>query len=87
MDLISARAREIKYVLTVEENAVSGGFGSAVLEKLAEAGVERMKFKMLGIPDEFIEQGPQSLLRQKLGLDAEGIARDALTLVRSIHHA
>ncbi|HDH06406.1 MAG TPA: 1-deoxy-D-xylulose-5-phosphate synthase [Nitrospirae bacterium] len=87
MDLISARAREIKYVLTVEENAVSGGFGSAVLEKLAEAGVEGVKLKMIGLPDEFIEQGPQSLLRQKLGLDAEGIARDALTLVRSIHHA
>ena len=87
MDMISARAREIKYVLTVEENAVSGGFGSAVLEKLADAGVEGVKLKMIGIPDKFIEQGTQSLLRQKLGIDAEGIAREALTLVRSIHHA
>ncbi|GBD96149.1 MAG TPA: 1-deoxy-D-xylulose-5-phosphate synthase [Nitrospirae bacterium] len=87
MDMISARAREIKYVLTVEENAVSGGFGSAVLEKLADAGVEGVKLKILGLPDRFIEQGPQTLLRQKLGIDAEGIAREALTLVRSIHHA
>jgi 1-deoxy-D-xylulose-5-phosphate synthase len=36
---------------------------------------------MLGLPDRFIEQGPQNLLRQQLGLDAEGIAREALVLV------
>ncbi len=80
IDLIAARAGEIRNVLTVEENSLSGGFGSAVLEKLTEIGMSGLTFKMLGLPDTFIEQGPQNLLRKRLGLDAEGIAREALSL-------
>ena len=82
-DLISSLARNIKYILTVEENAVSCGFGSAVLEYLSQSGIEGLKIKLLGIPDTFIEQGPQNLLRKKLGLDAEGIAREAMALIKS----
>jgi 1-deoxy-D-xylulose-5-phosphate synthase len=81
IDLIARHARENRHVLTVEENAVSGGFGSAVLEELTKIAISELKFKMLGLPDRFIEQGPQNLLRQQLGLDAEGIAREALVLV------
>ena len=81
IELISDRAKNIKHILTVEENAVSGGFGSAVLEELTQSGTGWIKFKMLGIPDRFIEQGPQGLLRKQLGLDAEGIAREALALL------
>ncbi|MEW6714815.1 MAG: transketolase C-terminal domain-containing protein, partial [Nitrospirota bacterium] len=81
ISLISRLAKEIKTILTVEENTVSGGFGSAVLEELNKAGVEGLKIKMLGIPDRFIEQGTQSILRKKLGLDAEGIAKEALALI------
>ncbi|MBI5674682.1 MAG: 1-deoxy-D-xylulose-5-phosphate synthase [Nitrospirae bacterium] len=80
IDLISQLARETKIILTVEENTVSGGFGSAVMEELNKAGVDGLKIKMLGIPDRFIEQGTQSILRKKLGLDAEGIAKEALAL-------
>jgi 1-deoxy-D-xylulose-5-phosphate synthase len=80
-DTILPRVREIKRVLTVEENAVAGGFGSAVLEALTNAGVEGTKFTMLGIPDTFIEHGTQTALRKSLGLDAEGIARKALAMV------
>lgn len=81
ISLISKLAKEIKTILTVEENTVSGGFGSAVLEELNKAGVDGLKIKILGIPDRFIEQGTQSILRKKLGLDAEGIAKEALALV------
>ncbi len=81
MDLISTLAEKIKYILTVEENAVSGGFGSAVMEELVKAGIDGLKFKILGLPDRFIEQGPQNLLRKELGLDAEGIAKEALDLI------
>ena len=81
ISLISRLAKEIKTILTVEENTVSGGFGSAVLEELNKAGVEGLKIKMLGIPDRFIEQGTQSILRKKLGLNAEGIAKEALALI------
>ena len=50
-----------------------GGFGSAVLEALAEEGVTHLPTKVLGLPDWYIEQGPQDLLREKYGLTAEGI--------------
>ncbi len=78
--LIASLAKEIKCVLTVEENTVSGGFGSNVLECLSSRDIPGLKVRLLGLPDTFIEHGPQSVLRRKLGLDAEGIAREALQL-------
>ncbi len=80
-NLIISLAKEIKNVITVEENAVAGGFGSAVLEELTAAGVNNIKMKLIGVPDEFLEHGPQSMLRKKLGLDAEGIAAEARELL------
>ncbi|MDH5526006.1 MAG: 1-deoxy-D-xylulose-5-phosphate synthase [Nitrospirota bacterium] len=73
-------AAETGYLLTVEENALAGGFGSAVLECLERHNVTA-RVKRLGIPDRFIEQGPQPVLRADLGLDAEGIADAARLLV------
>ena len=81
MDLISTHAKETGLVLTVEENTVAGGFGSALLEGLTGIGIEGVKFRMLGLPDEFIEHASQGFLRNKLGLDAEAIAREALAFV------
>jgi len=75
-------AQDIKCVLTVEENTILGGFGSAVLEYLTELGIKDLRIKRLGIPDRFIEQGSQGLLRKRLGLDAEGIAREAIGLIK-----
>ncbi|MHB8717662.1 MAG: 1-deoxy-D-xylulose-5-phosphate synthase [Candidatus Dormibacteria bacterium] len=60
-------------VVTVEDGTLSGGFGDAVLEALAAAGVE-MAVLRLGLPDSFIEHGAQSLLLEELGLTAEGVA-------------
>ena len=61
-------------LVTVEENALQGGFGSAVLELLAEEQAFDIRIKRIGIPDRFIEHGSQAQLRKDLGLDAEGIA-------------
>lgn len=72
--LILAEARRTGCVVTVEENALLGGFGSAVLELLEEEGITGVRIKRLGIPDLFVEQGGQAQLRKDLGLDAEGIA-------------
>ena len=66
-------AKRVRYVVTVEEGCKIGGFGSAVLETLSEAGVTDVKTKVLGLPDWYIEQGPQDLLRERYGLTAEGI--------------
>lgn len=85
--LIGSLAKEIKHVLTVEENTIEGGFGSAVLEHLLEFNIEGLRIKRLGLPAEFIEHGSQELLRGKLGLDAKGIAKEALKLIGKREYA
>lgn len=80
-ELICSLTSEIKRLVTVEENALQGGFGSAVLELLEENGLRDIKVKRLGIPDAYVEHGPQNLLRHKYGIDAEGIFQAALTLL------
>jgi len=72
-NLICDWAKRIGKVLTVEENALLGGFGSAVLELLQEQGLFSIQVKRLGIPDLFVEHGPQTLLRAKYGIDENGI--------------
>jgi len=59
----------------VEENVLQGGFGSAVLEMLAEKNMTGVQVKRLGIPDEFVEHATQAQLRKQYGLDEEGIIR------------
>jgi len=81
--LITGLARHIKYVVTVEENTLCGGFGSNVVALLSrlksKSGVEN-QIKNLGLPDEFIGQGEQAILHAKYALDAQGIAREVRNL-------
>jgi 1-deoxy-D-xylulose-5-phosphate synthase len=67
-------------VLTIEENTLEGGFGSAVLQLIAKSELNEVTAKCMGLPDEFIEHGTQILLRSKYGLDTEGIVKKVLTL-------
>jgi len=70
-------------ILLVEENALAGGFGSAVLEFLNEEAVLKDKnIKCLGIPDEFVEHGTQKELRAQLGIDTDGIKRAVKKLLK-----
>ena len=62
-------------LVTVEENVLAGGFGSAVLEAMESAGLAGVRVERIGLPDRFIEHGPQALFRSMFDLDAEGIAR------------
>src|SRR6267378_2610810 len=64
-------ARRHPAVLTLEDNVATGGFGSAVSEALAPLGIP---VTIMAIPDSFIEQGGQSELLKRLGLDAQGVA-------------
>jgi 1-deoxy-D-xylulose-5-phosphate synthase len=64
-------------LITVEDNALAGGFGSAVLEHLNDAGLETRLLR-LGIPDEYVEQGKPEELYEDLGLNAERMAAKAL---------
>lgn len=69
-------------LLVVEENVRMGGLGSGVLELFNDMGVGDILIKRMGLPDLFVEQGPAGLLRKNLGLDAEGIAKEARDLCR-----
>jgi len=73
-DLILGQAKATGKIVTVEENVLQGGFGSAVLELLQDNGMSQVRVKRLGIPDQYIEQGTQAQLRKDVGIDAEGIA-------------
>lgn len=63
-----------KPIVTLEEHSIKGGFGSTVIEELAQAGSLNIPVKIIGIPDYFIEHGNRDELFVKLGLDAQSIA-------------
>ncbi|MEJ2471770.1 MAG: 1-deoxy-D-xylulose-5-phosphate synthase [Desulfuromonadales bacterium] len=78
--LLVAEAERTGCVVTVEENVLQGGFGSAILELFCDQGVH-VPVLRIGLPDQFIEQGSQAELRARYGLDADGIVarvREAL---------
>jgi 1-deoxy-D-xylulose-5-phosphate synthase len=81
-ELISRLAREIPFIVTVEENVLQGGFGSAVLECLADAGVTASRVVRLGISDTFVEHGSQQVLRSKHGVDTPAIVKAVRDMVR-----
>ena len=60
-------------IVTVEENVLAGGFGSAIVESAIDMGYAP-KVLRLGIPDEFVQHGSADELRGILKIDAEGIA-------------
>jgi 1-deoxy-D-xylulose-5-phosphate synthase len=87
--LLLRTAGAVRKIITVEDNAVQGGFGSAVLECLNEMGhtddgvdLKGIEIKTLGIPDEFVEQGTQAEMRNEFGIDEEGIYAAALKMLR-----
>lgn len=82
-DLIASLARNTPLIITIEDHARQGGFGSAVLECLADEGVSGFKLERLGLPDAFIEHGPQNFLRSKYGIDASAIEKSAQKLLRA----
>jgi 1-deoxy-D-xylulose-5-phosphate synthase len=63
------------FVVTVEEAALMGGFGSAVLEAATDAALSAAHVRRLGVPDQFIEHAERGELLAGLGLDVDGIAQ------------
>jgi len=82
-ELIFRWGRECGIVLTIEENVLMGGFGSAVLEAAADND-EGFIIRRLGLPDAFIEQGSQAQLRADLGIDVDGIRNAVLEILRDV---
>ena len=79
-ELLARVASATGKVLTVEENVLAGGFGSAVLEMFEARGLAGIAVKRLGIRDEFVEHATQAEMRRKYGIDAEGILEAARAL-------
>lgn len=84
--LIKSLSEKTRRIVTIEENVLAGGFGSAVLECLNKAGIHDVVVRRLGVDDEFMEHGSQKILRKKYGLDEEGIYQAALSLFREPLH-
>ena len=82
-DLILPLVQNIGLVITVEENVVQGGFGSAILELINDNGVVNVGVKRLGIDDAFVEHGPQRALRNKYHVDAAAIIETARTMMEA----
>ena len=72
-----------RLLVTLEEHAVSGGFGSAVLEALAAAGVTTPPALLIGAPDRFVEHGSRGVLLERLGLTPRGVVVRILRAIGS----
>jgi 1-deoxy-D-xylulose-5-phosphate synthase len=72
-----------KKVITVEDGCIQGGFGSAVLEFMADNNYHA-EVKRLGIPDRVIEHGEQAQLHRESGFDPEGIERSVIEMLESV---
>ncbi len=81
--LIIPLAKRIGKVITIEEHAVSCGFGSAFAEMITEQyEFADIQIKMLGLPDQFVEHGDHKLLLSKYGLTSEGITQSAIQMIQ-----
>jgi 1-deoxy-D-xylulose-5-phosphate synthase len=86
-EVILKAIRECSFVVTLEEAALAGGFGSAVLEAAADAHVDVSRVRRLGIPDVYVEHGERDELLADLGLDVSSIVATCRELAgnRAIH--
>lgn len=73
-ELIERISHRFDHIVTVEDNSVKGGFGSAVAETLAEKGCTHVRLRIHGLPDKFIDHGTPDELYRDVRLHPEGIA-------------
>ncbi len=84
VELLEKTARECGKIVTIEENVLMGGFGSAVLEALAEKGLSDVRVRRLGLPDRFIQHGSQQLLRKQVGLDVDSVVSACKDIMENV---
>jgi len=81
--IIGGLARSVGRIVTIEENVIAGGFGSAVSECLDRLDLSTTPHLRLGVPNEFVLHGKRDDLLRRCGLDAPGIARRTLDWIRA----
>ena len=74
--------RSIGNAMTIEENSIYGGFGSAILELLNDEGIRDVNIKRIALPDKFIEHGEANFLRKKYGLDSGNIKEEIKSFLK-----
>lgn len=84
-EMLHEIASNFKQILTIEDGVINGGFGSAVLEFMADNNY-KLNVKRLGINDTFVEHGTPEQLYNMLGLDIEGIAKSLLEYINIQKH-
>jgi 1-deoxy-D-xylulose-5-phosphate synthase len=86
-ELLERLALSHELVVTIEENVLAGGFGSAVLEHLEDAfagrAAERARVMRIGLPDRYVTHGKPALLRKEVGLTGASVAERVLAALRS----
>jgi 1-deoxy-D-xylulose-5-phosphate synthase len=85
-ELVRRLARDHDLLVTIEENVLPGGFGSAVLEHLEDAFAEpaaRARVMRVGLPDRYVTHGKPALLREEVGFTGEAVAERVLAALRS----
>jgi len=86
-ELLERLGRGHDLVVTIEENVLPGGFGSAVLEHLedsfADRPGDRARVMRVGLPDRYVTHGKPALLREEVGLTGESVAERVLAALRS----
>ena len=86
-ELVRRLAREHELVVTIEENVLAGGFGSAVLEHLEDAFTDpgtRARVMRIGLPDRYVTHGKPALLREEVGFTGDSVAERVLAALRSL---
>lgn len=84
-EMLHEIASNFKQIVTIEDGVINGGFGSAVLEFMADNNY-KLNVKRLGINDTFVEHGTPEQLYNMLGLDIEGIAKSLLEYINIQKH-
>ncbi|MBF6613247.1 MAG: 1-deoxy-D-xylulose-5-phosphate synthase [Chloroflexi bacterium] len=76
-ELLANLGANFRRILTVEEGAIPGGFGDAVLEFFhSHDNLSEPKIHSIGLPDIFVDHGPQAMWRDRFNMSAEGIVRE-----------
>ncbi|MHB8421426.1 MAG: 1-deoxy-D-xylulose-5-phosphate synthase [Leptospirales bacterium] len=74
--MLTSVTERYSHIVTLEEGVLMGGFGSAILEWLsASEQLNRIRFRMIGIPDHYVEHGSPKILRASLGLTPPDVAK------------
>ncbi len=74
VELVKSLAKRFDHFVTVEDNVIVGGFGSAVAECLTSQGLNHVRLRMHGLPDRFVDHGTPDELYKEQRIDAAGIA-------------